>query len=141
MIRFDGSSSCVAGAAIVTGVQRPLWLDSAVERLLSATWLYSRASHGRRARNATADKEFLNESAMITPTTSSTQLLDTFALAKAVQESSTSNAPLMKLDPEDPNVFWTPGQTYHYELTPVSTPDERAALRGQVLDTAGAGKL
>jgi pectate lyase len=78
---------------------------------------------------------------MITSSTSSTQLLDMFALAKTVQETSAGNAPLMKLDPADPNVFWTPGQTYRYELMPVSTPEERAALRAQVLNSAGAGKL
>lgn len=78
---------------------------------------------------------------MITSSSSTTQLLDTFGLAKAVQESSAGNAPLIKLDPVDPNVFWTPSQTYHYDLMPVRTADERAALRQRVLNDTGAGKL
>ena len=78
---------------------------------------------------------------MISPTASSTTLFDPFAAVKLIQESSASNVPLVKLDPLDPNVFWTPSQTYDYHLMPVSTPEEQAALRAQVLDNAGAGKL
>jgi pectate lyase len=78
---------------------------------------------------------------MITPTTSSTTLSDSFTLVKAIQQGSASNVPLVKLDPLDPNVFWFPTQTYNYVLTPVGTPEERAALRTQVLGNAGAGKL
>ncbi len=78
---------------------------------------------------------------MITATATSTTLYDAFAAVKVVQESSASNAPLAKLDPSDPNVFWTPARTYDYTLLPVVTPQERAALRAQVLGNAGAGKL
>ncbi len=78
---------------------------------------------------------------MISPTASSTTLFDTFAAVKIIQESSASNVPLVKLDPLDPNVFWTPSQTYSYSLMPVATPAGQAALRAQVLDNAGAGKL
>jgi len=78
---------------------------------------------------------------MISPTASSTTLFDPFAAVKVIQESSASNVPLVKLDPLDPNVFWTPSQTYDYHLMPVSTPEERAALRAQVLNSAGAGKF
>jgi len=78
---------------------------------------------------------------MISPTASSTTLSDSFAAVKVIQESSANNVPLVKLDPLDPNVFWTPSQTYSYALMPVGTPEERAALRAQVLNNAGAGKL
>jgi hypothetical protein len=47
--------------------------------------------------------------------------------------------PLLKLDPTDPAVFWYP--SYDYSLAPVSTPEERAALRKLVVNGAGAGKL
>ncbi|HZE10250.1 MAG TPA: hypothetical protein VE034_01560 [Burkholderiales bacterium] len=78
---------------------------------------------------------------MISPTASSTTLFDPFAAVKLIQEGSASNVPLVKLDPLDPNVFWTPSQTYSYALMPVGTPAEQAALRAQVLGNAGAGKL
>ena len=78
---------------------------------------------------------------MISPTASSTTLFDPFAAVKVIQQSSASNVPLVKLDPLDPNVFWTPSQTYDYHLMPVSTPEEQAALRAQVLNSAGAGKF
>jgi pectate lyase len=71
-----------------------------------------------------------------TATTSSTTLLDTFARLQAIQAGSASNAPLMPASD-----FWLPGQTYGYTLAPVGTPEERAALRSQVIGNAGAGKL
>jgi pectate lyase len=74
-------------------------------------------------------------------TNTSTTLLDAFAAVKTIQESSAANQPLVRLDPADPAVFWYPTQTYGYSLAPVSTPEERAALRTQVISNAGAGKL
>jgi len=73
---------------------------------------------------------------MRTTTTSATTLFNAFAAVKAIQESSSSNAPLM-----DASVFWLPSETYDYSLAPVVTPDERAALRNRVVSGAGAGKL
>jgi hypothetical protein len=73
---------------------------------------------------------------MRTTSTSSTTLVDTFAALKAIQEGSAANAPL--LNAAD---FWLPGQSYGYTLAPVTTPEERAALRAQVIANAGAGKL
>jgi hypothetical protein len=43
------------------------------------------------------------------------------------------------LDPASPTVFWTPAQSYAYELMPVSTPEEQEALRQQVLSDVGVG--
>jgi pectate lyase len=68
--------------------------------------------------------------------TSSTTLVDNFGLLKGIQESSASNAPLMNAAE-----FWLPGRTYSYSLAPVGTEKERADLRAQVIDNAGAGKL
>ncbi|HEY6381948.1 MAG TPA: hypothetical protein VIY07_09115, partial [Pseudolabrys sp.] len=78
---------------------------------------------------------------MRTATISATTLFDTFTALSNIQDDSAANAPLFKLDPADPNVFWTPSQTYSYRLMPVSTPEEQAALRKQVIANAGAGKL
>jgi pectate lyase len=74
-------------------------------------------------------------------TNTATTLLDAFAALKAIQEGSAANQPLVKLDPADPAVFWFPTQTYGYTLAPVATPEQRAALRLQVIGNAGAGKL
>jgi pectate lyase len=74
-------------------------------------------------------------------TNTSTTLFDAFAALSVIQEASASNAPLMKLDPADPAVFWFPTQTYGYMLAPVATPEQRAALRLQVIGNAGAGKF
>jgi hypothetical protein len=68
--------------------------------------------------------------------TSSTTLVDNFGLLKGIQESSASNAPLMNAAE-----FWLPGRTYSSSLAPVGTEKERADLRAQVIDNAGAGKL
>ena len=68
-------------------------------------------------------------------------LWDNFIPLKVIQESSTANAPLMKLDPADPAVYWLPSQSYPYAALPVSTVEERAALRDRVVTGAGAGKL
>jgi hypothetical protein len=76
-----------------------------------------------------------------TTSTSSTFEFDAFTAAQVLQAGSASNAPLISLDPADPNVFWFPGQTYGYTLLPVGTPEERTALRGQIVNGAGAGKL
>lgn len=76
-----------------------------------------------------------------TVTGTSTTLFDTFAAVKAIQESSAANAPLMRLDPADPAVFWLPSQSYDYVVMPVLTPEERAALRASVVAGAGATKL
>ncbi|HSB68310.1 MAG TPA: hypothetical protein VLT62_03100 [Candidatus Methylomirabilis sp.] len=76
-----------------------------------------------------------------TTSTSSTFEFDAFAAAQTLQASSASNAPLISLDPADPDVFWSPGQTYGYTVLPVGTPEERATLREQILNGAGAGKL
>jgi hypothetical protein len=53
-----------------------------------------------------------------------------------IQEASAANAPL--LNAAD---FWLPSHSYGYTLAPVGTPEERAALRAQVIGNAGAGKL
>jgi pectate lyase len=74
-------------------------------------------------------------------TNTSTTLFDAFAALKAIQEGSAANQPLVKLDPADPAVFWFPTQTYGYTLAPVATPEQRAALRLQVIGDAGAGKF
>jgi pectate lyase len=76
-----------------------------------------------------------------TTSTSSIFQFDAFAAAQALQAGSAANAPLISLDPANPDVFWFPTQTYSYTLLPVGTPDERAALRQQIVDNAGAGKL
>ena len=86
---------------------------------------------------------------MRTTSTSSTTLFDTFAQVKTTQESSAANAPLFNLFPPSPPIgepplpppFWLPSQTYDYTLGPVGTDVERAALRTQVINNAGAGKL
>jgi len=59
---------------------------------------------------------------MITPTASSTTLFDPFAAVKAIQESSASNVPLVKLDPGDPERVLEAQPTYSYALAPVGTP-------------------
>ena len=69
------------------------------------------------------------------------QVFDIFAAVKVKQLANVNNAPLLKLDPSDPAVFWTPTLSYEYELSPVGTPAEQAALRTEVIDAAGAGKL
>ena len=74
-------------------------------------------------------------------TNTSTTLFDAFTALSNIQDDSASNAPLFKLDPTDPAVFWYPNQTYGYLLAPVGTDTERAALRTQVIGNAGAGKL
>jgi pectate lyase len=78
---------------------------------------------------------------MRTATTSATTVFDAFTALTNIQDDSTANAPLFKLDPLDPAVFWYPTQTYGYSLAPVGEPEERAALRTQVIANAGAGKL
>lgn len=78
---------------------------------------------------------------MRTATTSATTLFDGFTALSNIQDNSPSNAPLFKLDPADPAVFWYPSQTYGYSLASVGTAEERAALRTLVTNSAGAGKL
>ncbi|MEC5400312.1 pectate lyase family protein [Uliginosibacterium sp. H1] len=73
--------------------------------------------------------------------TVTTQLQDIYAAVLVKQQSSSSNAPLTKLDPNDPAVFWKPSLSYAYSLLPVSTAAEQAALRSFVVSKAGAGKL
>ena len=68
-------------------------------------------------------------------------LFNAFAALKAIQEGSAANQPLVRLDPADPAVFWFPTQTYGYTLAPVATPEQRKALRLQVIGNAGAGKF
>ena len=81
------------------------------------------------------------------PTNFRETLEDLFAAVKAIQQSSGNNAPLIKLEPADPNAFWYPTRTYSYTLAPVSDLDPvvgaalREALRNQVIANAGAGKL
>ena len=74
-------------------------------------------------------------------TNTSTTLFDAFTALAGIQDDSAANAPLTKLDPADPAVFWYPTKTYGYSLVPVGTEAERAALRTQVIGNAGAGKL
>jgi pectate lyase len=80
-------------------------------------------------------------------TNTSTTLFDAFTALANIQDDSAANAPLFRLDPADPAVFWYPTQTYSYTVAPVSDPDPavgaalRAALRTQVISNAGAGKL
>jgi pectate lyase len=74
-------------------------------------------------------------------TNTATTLFDAFAGLKAIQEGGAANQPLVRLDPADPAVFWFPTHTYGYTLVPVATPEQRAALRLQVIGSAGAGKL
>jgi pectate lyase len=76
-----------------------------------------------------------------TVTGASTTLWDNFPPLKTIQESNAANAPLMKLDPADPSVYWLPERSYTYTALPVGTPEERAALRDRVVTGAGAGKL
>jgi pectate lyase len=71
---------------------------------------------------------------MRTATTSATTLFDAFTALSNIQDDSPSNAPLMNAV-----AFWLP--SYDYALAPVSTPEERAALRSRVVNGAGAGKL
>ncbi len=77
----------------------------------------------------------------ILTSSSTTQLLDIFAAVKVKQQSSASNAPLLTLDPADPDVFWTPTESYGYFLSPVGTATEQAMLREEVIAAAGVGKL
>jgi pectate lyase len=49
---------------------------------------------------------------------SSTTLVDNFTLLKAIQEGSSSNAPLFNAAE-----FWLPSQTYGYSLAPVGTAE------------------
>ncbi len=68
--------------------------------------------------------------------------VDVFEVARLrALEVSPNSVELQMLDPDDPDVFWFPSQTYDYELAPVSTDEERAALRAAVRFNAGAGKL
>ena len=79
---------------------------------------------------------------MKTPAPQESTLLDTFAALKVIRDGNqAANAPLIKLDPADPAVFWLPSHTYPYTLAPVGTETERNALRTSVLNSAGAGKL
>ena len=73
---------------------------------------------------------------MRTATTSATTLFDAFNALSNIQDDSPSNAPLMNAAS-----FWSPDRTYGYVLAPVSTPEERAALRTRVVNGAGAGKI
>jgi pectate lyase len=73
---------------------------------------------------------------LVTTSASGTQLFDAFLAAKALQEGNIANAPLLSLDG-----FWSPAATYGYTLLPVGTPEERATLRTQIVNGAGAGKL
>ena len=81
----------------------------------------------------------INSSGTVTGT--STTNPDNFPLLLAIQAGSAANAPLMKLDPADPAVYWLPSQSYVYTAMPVLTPEERAALRASIVAGAGAGKL
>jgi pectate lyase len=62
---------------------------------------------------------------------------DNFPLLLAIQTGNPANAPLFRLDAS----YWVPNQSYDYAAQPVSTADERAALKASVIDGAGAGKL
>jgi pectate lyase len=80
---------------------------------------------------------------------------DTFKQVKDIQAPIPPNppnltaAPLVKLDPLDPAVYWLPNQSYDYTALPVGTAADdpvvsaalRAALRKSIVDGAGAGKL
>jgi pectate lyase len=74
---------------------------------------------------------------------------DAFTALQGIQDDSSANAPLMKLDPADPAVYWIPRQSYDYTALPVVSPDGdpaqgaalRAALRASIVAGAGAGKL
>ncbi|HVE52482.1 MAG TPA: hypothetical protein VNB23_03740, partial [Ramlibacter sp.] len=68
-------------------------------------------------------------------------LVDVFAAAQVKASSSASNAPLQRLDPADPSVFWLPSRTYGYSVAPTATLADQAALRDAVKARAGAGKL
>jgi pectate lyase len=74
-------------------------------------------------------------------TNTSTTEFDAFTALSGIQDDSTNNAPLFKLDPADPAVFWYPSKTYRYILMPVDSDAARAALRAEVIGNAGAGKL
>ena len=74
-------------------------------------------------------------------TNTSTTLFDAFAALANIQDDSPANAPLFRLDPTDPAAFWYPTRSYAYTLAPVATPEQRAALRSQVIGNAGAGRL
>ena len=81
-------------------------------------------------------------------TNTSTTLFDAFTALAGIQDDSASNAPLTKLDPADPAVFWYPTRTYSYTLAPVDVPGDlvaaealRAKFRAGVIANAGAGKL
>jgi pectate lyase len=74
-------------------------------------------------------------------TNTSTTEFDAFTALSGIQDDSTNNAPLFKLDPADPAVFWYPSKTYSYVLMPVDSDVARAALRAEVIGNAGAGKL
>jgi pectate lyase len=77
----------------------------------------------------------------ITATATTSAVLDIFAALKIRQESNVNNAPLFRLDPALPDVFWLPSQSYSYSLVSVGTPEEQAALREGVKANAGAGTL
>ena len=69
-------------------------------------------------------------------------LVDVFKAASDKRNSApATNAALDRLDPADPNVFWTPARSYAYSAAPVATPAEQAALKQEVMAKAGAGKL
>jgi pectate lyase len=81
-------------------------------------------------------------------TNTATTLFDAFTALAGIQDDSASNAPLTKLDPADPAVFWYPTRTYSYALAPVDVPGDlvaaealRAKFRAGVIANAGAGKL
>lgn len=68
-------------------------------------------------------------------------LVDVYAAAQVKAASSATNAPLFRLDPTDPAVFWLPRQTYTYTAQPTATAADQAALKDDVVRNAGAGKL
>jgi len=61
--------------------------------------------------------------------------VDLNAIAQKNQQSSSSNAKLTMLDPNDENAFWLPKQTYQYKVDAADTVKEN------LLKNAGAGKL
>ncbi len=61
--------------------------------------------------------------------------IDLNAIAKENQASSSKNATLTMLDPNDANAFWLPKNTYQYEVDAVES------VKDYLLNNAGAGKL
>ncbi len=63
------------------------------------------------------------------------QAIDLNEVAVKNQASSSNNAKLTLLDPNDENAFWLPKKTYQYEV------DAAETVKDNLLKSAGAGKL